>query len=865
MKKHRPPRTAEWLLKSVHSDKGKFTHLGDFNEVFSRLSTDRNIALAVAWYWCQIFRSIPGFISNKFYWSTTMFKNYLVIACRSLLKNKWFSVINIAGLAVGMACFILILAYVQFEFSFDRFHEKSDRVFRIINQDNSRQVGTQLFNAHSPEHLATLLKAEFAEVSEATRIRELFSDVAILQVEDKTFYQTGLFADNTFLDVFTFPLLQGNVRTALLAPSSILLTKTVAEKLFPGEDCIGHRLSFRTRSKTYDLTVTGIMEDPPQNSHLQFEFLVSVATIVADKKDDYMIKNWDVWNFTTYITLNEAASRQTIEARFPAFLERQGQDPEDNTFRLQRITDIHLRSNLHSQLDTNNQVRIVYLFLSIALIVLLIACINYMNLVTARATARAKEIGIRKVAGAGRIQLFKQFIGETMLVALVAMVLAWLSIQVALPAFRTLIGTELEIRWAINSPLWLMMAATVLLVGFVSGAYPALVLSAYKPIHALRDFSRSGRTGFWLRNTLVVVQFSVSVMLIISTLVVFKQLNYVRNQKLGYDREHVVVIPVREAETNAKADLIKTRLLSHPEVLGVSVSGGLPTHIRSRYLEAKFERDNGEVVEMEICFDYADPDFLDVFKINLVQGRNFLKEFGEDKNALLLNETAVRQIGWANPIEKQTKVLGNHHIVGVIEDFHFASFHQKIEPLILMNGKGSNIAVRIRPGAISERLSLLKKVFESSTRSQPFDFFFLDDAFNRLYQKEQRIGKIFGYFALLAIFIACMGLLGLASYTVDRRTKEIGIRKVLGASSPAIIMNLTAEFVKLVLMANLIAWPLAYLAMRFWLQDFAYRTGLGVEIFLLATGGAILIALFTIGSQTLKAARTDPAVTLRYE
>ncbi len=870
----RSPRAAEWLLKTIHSDRGKYTHLGDFNEIYNQIASCRHPALASSWYWLQVFRSLPGFFSNKIYWSVTMFRNYLLISFRNILKNKWFSLINIAGLAVGMACFILILAFVQFELSFDRFHDRADRIFRVISRDTGRQGWASQFVDHSPEHLAQLLKAEFPEVVRATRTRDIWTDKAILKYGDKTYYQKGLFADTEFLEVFSYPLLKGDKTRALAPPNAIVLTHAVAGKLFPGEDPIGRTLEYRVTNRTCELNVTGVLEDPPKNSHLQFEFLVSVATTVADKRDAYMVHNWNVWNFTTYIELQEAGDQGAVEGKFPAFLIRQGQGPPENgstgaghnyEFRLQPIRDIHLRSNISGELATNNQIRYVTLFMSIAVIVLLIACINYMNLVTARATARAKEIGIRKVAGAGRGQLLQQFIGETLLLAFLALGLALILVFSALPSFRTLIGSEFDLSAVSNTPLHLMILGTVLIVGVASGIYPALVLSAFRPVNALKDFGTSGRRGSRLRNGLVVLQFSASIILIIATLVVFRQLNFIRNQRLGYDRENVVVLPVREPETRDKAQIIKTELLSHPEVLGVSVSGGLPTNIRSRYIGVEFQRDNGESVKMELCYDYVDHDFLDVFRIELAQGRNFSREFGDDPKGVLLNETAVRQLGWSDPIGKKVDVGRDHHVVGVIKDFYFASFHRQIEPMALTLGTGSNIAVRLTPGDPAQRLALLKRVFENNTTSQPFDFFFLDDAFNRLYQKEQRTGQLFGYFSLLAVFIACLGLLGLSSYTVDRRTKEIGIRKVLGASAPSIVRILTGEFVRLVLISNLIAWPVAFLAMRLWLQDFAYRIALGWQVFALSAAAALLIACVTIGSQTLKAAMTDPVITLRYE
>lgn len=769
----KPLKFAEWVLRSIHSDHGEYTHLGDFSEVFNHIQADRGPAVALFWYWFQVVRSLPGFATNRIYWSTTMFKNYLIISFRNTLKNKWFSLLNIAGLAVGMACFILILMFVQFETNFDRFHEGSDRIYRVISRDTQRQPDVTEFDDNTPELLAEALAADFPEITRATRIRESFTDMAILQYKDKNFYQIGIFADPEFLKIFSFPLIKGDLEQALVVPKSIVLTDHVAQKLFGSDDPLGRIVSYKEKYRQYDMTVTGVIADIPKNSHMQFDYIISHATTVVEKKDGYMIGNWNVWNYMTYVELAEPQARSQVEDKFPAFLARQGREAGSREFFLQSIEDIHLKSQIRGELATNNQIRYVYLFMSIALIILLIACINYMNLVTARSMTRAKEIGIRKVAGANRRQLFKQFIGETLLVTFLALGISLLAIKLILPYFNLLIGTDLQIGALSHASLLFLIAGTVLLVGIVSGTYPALVLSALKPVKVLKDFSASGKKGAGLRNVLVVFQFGASIVLIACTLVVFNQLNFIKNQKLGFDREHVVVIPVREKETSDKAQVIRTELLQHPEVIGVSISSGLPTNIRSRYLGAKFTKDNGEEIVTSVCFDYVDYDFLDVFKIDLVAGRNFSREFGEDKNAILINETLWKKLGWADPIGKEVKVMDANRVIGVVKDFHFASFHTEIEPMVLVFERGNNIAVRIQPGNVASRVELIRTVFENNSKSQPFDFYFLDDSFNELYKKEQRIGEIFGYFSLLAIFLACLGLMGLASFAVERRTKEI--------------------------------------------------------------------------------------------
>ena len=860
-----PPALAEWILKAVYSDQGRYSHLGDFYEAFEDICRTRGRSAARTWYRLQVLKSLPGFLSNKIYWSAAMLRNYLVISFRNIVKNKWFSLINLAGLAVGMACFVLILAYVRFELSYDRFHDKSDRIFRIISREASPRADVVEFFSGTPDVLAPALTADIPEINRTTRICTFFGEEVVLQNEEKCFVESGLFADGQFLEVFSFPLLRGDEKSALIAPGSIVITRNVARELFGEADPIGKPILFKGSYLRYDLVVTGVLKDVPANSHLQFEFLISVETMRVDKSNGYMFNTWDVANFVTYAELADPKAKTAVEQKFPAFIKKYAKDETGVQLVLQPLKDIHLRSQIRGELATNNEIRTVRLFSAIALVLLLIAGFNYVNLTTARSAARSKEIGVRKVTGAGRRQLFEQFLEESLVTAFAALAPALALIRLFWPRFKSLIGISLDFRYLLGPGLLALIFGTALLVGIFSGIYPALVLSGFPPVRALRDFARAGRKGSFLRSILVVLQFSASIILIIGTTIIWRQMNFIRSKNLGYDREHVVVIPVREKETEKAAEAIRSEYLEYPEVLGVSLTSGLPTNIRSRYLNTRFQRDNGENVAMDICFDYVDENFLDVFKIELARGRNFSKGFGGDKSAVLLNESAVRAVGWKDPIGK--KVPFGPQVVGVVKDFYFASFHTKIEPLALQFSPGGagNIAVRIRPGNLPRTLARLKAGFESKTRSQPFDYFFLDDAFNRLYQKEMRAGEIFRIFAFLTIIIACLGLSGLTAFAVERRTKEIGIRKVLGASVPRLMTLLTKEFAALVLIANLLAWPVAYFAMNKWLQNFAYKINLSLVIFLGAAAGALLIALVTISFQTSRAALANPVDTLRYE
>ena len=863
-----PPRPAEWILERLHSDSCDFTHVGDFREIFASILVEKGRRAALRWYWFQILRSLPGFVLNKLYWSLSLFRNYVVISFRNFRKNAGFSLLTLVGLAAGLACFILILAYARFETSYDRFHEKTGRIYRLTSAEAPPGDKPSEFEANHPSLLAPLLKQEFPEVRHAARVFVRTDIQAVLQAGDKKFTQSGLIVDQDFLEVFTFPLTRGDKDSALSAPGSIVLTTSTARKLFGGEDPLLRTIHFREERGAADVTVTGIVRDIPRNSSLRFDYLVSVASLEADKKNDYMFNSWNVGNFFIYVELAGPGLKRVLEEKFASWLakERPDEHAAGLGFYLQPVEDIHLRSNVRGEMATNNEIRTLRLFLAIAVITLLIASVNYMNVVTARSSTRAREIGIRKVTGAGRGRLFEQFLGEAVVFALLSLLAALAVVRLALPRFATAAGVDLTFHDLTSGPFLLLVFGATVVVGLFSGAYPAFVLSAFQPVRVFREHAASGRKGARLRNLLVVGQFTASIVLIVSALVVFGQLHFISSQKLGFDREHVAVIPLRERETAAKAGAIRTALLRRPEVEAVSVTSALPTGIENTVISADFRTDRGETVKFSYHFDYTDENFLDVFKVGLAAGRNFSSGTSADKDAVLVNETLLKTAGWAEGVGKEVPFIrGSKRIVGVVKDFRFLSFHEPTGPMVLMPGGDSNLAVRIRPGDVPSTIAVLKDVFEANTDTQPFDFFFLDDAFDALYRKERRTGEIFGAFAILAVVIASLGLLGLAAFAVERRTKEIGIRKVVGATTFRLAVRLSRDFLLLVLLANVAAWPVAYYAMSRWLEGFAYRIGLGVLPFLAAGAGALFIALFTVVAQTLRAALANPIEALRYE
>ncbi|MBN2266012.1 MAG: ABC transporter permease, partial [Candidatus Aminicenantes bacterium] len=740
-----PPRIAEWLLRRLFADKGDFTHLGDFAEAFAARAAEKGSGRARLWYWTQVVRSLPGFLANRTYWSLSMLRNYAVITYRTIVKNAGYSLISLLGLAVGLAAFILILAYVRFETSYDRFFEKNDRIFRLLNADVRPGEKPGEFATWTPDPVAALLKTEFPEVRHAARVMLQFNDPAVLSYEDRSFAQSGLFADQDLLDIFSFPFVRGDRSSALTAPGSVVITEEVARKLYGDEDPVGKPLSYGVRRAKGDLTVTGVVKNVPSNSHFKFDYLLSVATLEADESNAYMFKNWNVGNFTIYAELADPAGRKPLEEKFASWIDKNRPSKSEAKLRfyLQPLVDIHLRSNIEGQLATNNEIRTVSLFLAIAVLIRLIAAVNYMNLVTARASTRAREIGVRKVTGADRGQLTRQFLGESVLFAGLALVAALALARLALGRFNAVAGTSLGFRDLVDPSFFLVVAGVTLAVGLAAGAYPALVLSSFQASAVLKEHAASGRKSSRLRDALVVGQFAASVALLVCALVVSRQLRFIQDQKLGYDREHVVVIPIREPGTAAKADALKAEFLRLPEVESVSRTSGLPTDIRSRMINQKLVSDQGETITTAYHFDYIDENFIDVFKIELAAGRNLAP--GEE-NVMLINEEFARTAGWQDPIGKE---LHKARVVGVVKDFHFQTFHTPIEPLALLPESGNMLAVRTRPGDVPAMVARLRQVFEAAVRSQPWDFSFFDDEYDALYRKERRAGQIFGTFAAL--------------------------------------------------------------------------------------------------------------------
>ncbi len=813
-----------------------------------------------------------------------MFKSYLKIALRNIGKQKGYSFINILGLAVGMAVCILIIIFVRHETSYDRYHDYSDRIYRIerryLDSDGSISGG---FATLAPS-FAPFLEKDFPEIEHVVRLYD--SGDTLVRYENKKFIEDKFyFAEDDIFEVFTIPLVRGDQKTALAEPNSIIISESMAGKYFPDEDPLAKTLHIDQAGL---FRVTGVMRDTPPNSHVHFDFLASYISLkglfVRDGNDYF----WGTANFSdnvthTYMRLAKDADLENIIAGIPAFLDRTMgtrtdndgrviRASEDTTVLFRKVTDIHLRSRTNSELEPNSDSRYVALFTIIAIFVLVIACINFMNLSTARAAKRAREVGLRKVVGADRRLLTSQFLGESLLTALIALILALLFAGLSLPYFSSFSGRALSLETLLNPPGLLILLGVFSATGLASGLYPAVYLSAFRPAAILRGEVTHGTRGARMRRALVVFQFAISIALVASVGVVFRQMRFMQTADLGFDRENIALIPA-DAVIRRDWPTFKQALMNSPYIVAATVSKRAPT---GRFLDAPGFRVsvNGEEKTSSIYMPHnrIEHDFFKTYGMKIVAGRDFSVEHSTDATeAFIINQTAVRQLGWKSPEEAigaPIAVPGRRgNIIGVVADFNYESLHNEVVAVIsyIRIPEANTVSVRMASGRTKEALAHVEQVWARLHPESAFRYDFLDERIAALYRNEMRMMQMFGYFSLFAIFIASLGLFGLASFTAVQRTKEIGIRKVLGASSGNIALLLSKEFTRWVLMANLIAWPIVYFAMRGWLNNFAFRIQVGWQEFVFAGVLTFVIALLTVSTQSLKAGLADPVDSLRYE
>jgi len=778
-------------------------------------------------------------------------KNYLIVSLRTILRQRGYSFINICGLALGMAVCILMLLWVRDELSFDRFHERTDRIHRVVYDDSTAGQVTEGWRTCPP--LAPALKQGFPEVEAATALTSRRD--TLLKYGDSHFKERALFADPDVFDIFTFRFVAGEPATALPHTDSVVLTEGLARKIFGAEDPLNKVVNL---NNTRDLTVSGVVQSFSSNSDISFDFICRFDVANDFLELDPWETNWGLNGFHTFVLLRQAADARSLNGKIAGLYATH--KPEMKLeLELQPLAQMHLHSR-----EGQDSAAAVYLFAALAVFVLLVACINFMNLATARAVRRAREVGMRKAIGARRADLVVQFIGESLVVSLVALVCAVGLAAALLPLFNDLAGKRLSLD-ILSAQGALGLVAVALITGLIAGSYPSLYLSSLQPISSLKGASK-GRPSR-LRRVLVVAQFSLSVLLIVGALVMSAQLQYVRGRNVGFGRNNLVFLPLN-AETGGTYDAIKAELLWNPAIESVtqtSVRIGTQTNLSG--LKADWEGKNpDQVVQFHLVS--VDYDFVNTFQMELLQGRDFLERYASDSNNVLLNEEAVRQMGLQAPVGKRFSGPGwQGTIIGVVKDFHLVSLHQPIEPVIMAMTEGwnSHIVVRVRPQARAEAIACMQRVWKKLSPSFPFEYRFLDQDFEDLYRSDERTYAVFRACSGLALVISCLGLLGLASYSVEQRTREVGIRKVLGASISGIAAGFCREFAICVAVANLVAGPLSYVAMSYWLESFAYRTAIEWTAFAQAGALTLAVALLTVSWHTIRAARANPVDSLRCE
>lgn len=803
-----------------------------------------------------------------------MFKNYLKTAWRNIRKNKLFSAINILGLSIGIALCFIIMLYVQDELSYDRFNKNADNIARVVFKADIN--GGKINESVSMPPVAETMKRDFPQVLDATRIHENSSKITY---KGKVF-KNDRFAnvDANFFGIFTFTMIKGDPKTALLQPNTVVMTQSTAKKYFGNEDPIGKTI-IKTADDNIPYMVTGIIEDMPVNSHFHFDMLGSMKSLPHAYED-----TWMSGSFHTYLLLKPGTDIKQMEAGFPAMVKKYmgpaiqqalGLSLDDfitkgNSlgFTLQPLNDIHLNSNTTTEFEPGGNQMYVYIFAGVAIFMLLVACINFINLSTAGASKRAKEVGVRKVAGSGRFQLIKQFLSESILITFLALLIAFVIVQLALPVFNDISGKQLSFD---VKPI-IAFIGLGLIVGIIAGIYPAFYLSSFKPIAVLKGRLTTKNKSFGLRSGLVVFQFFLSVTLIIGTIVVYQQMKYIQNKDLGFNKEQIITIPNSYAlGNNEKA--FKEDMLQDPRIISATTSWYKPVGPTNYNNALAYPQGNENLIVNGVDF-HIDEQYIPTMGMQMISGRNFSKEFPTDSFGIILNETAAKAFGWNNAtaldktIIRQNSEKGRnipYHVIGVVKNFNFKSLHEAVSPLYMSLYPEGGLIFKTKTTDVAGLLAAMKAKWDSYKTEEPFTYNFMDDLFSKTYATEQKTGTILNLFAVLTIFVACLGLFGLVTYTAEQRKKEIGIRKVLGASVTQVTEMLSKEFLKLVLIASLIAFPAAWWAMKKWLESFAYRIEISWWIFAVAGLAAVVIALLTVSFQAIKAALANPVKSLRTE
>jgi putative ABC transport system permease protein len=803
-----------------------------------------------------------------------MYKSYLITALRSLSRNRGFAFINVFCLSIGITACLLIFLFVQDELSYDRYAQKGEQIYRVGLRE--RQNGKLSEYPMVGAAVGKGIQNEYPGVAATTR---LSTDVAMVSYDNQTFKESSFaLVDANFFEIFSIPFLKGDPKTALAGPNSIVITDATARKYFGDADPIGKTMTLKNRKVT--CRVTGVIAKLPRQSHFHFDFFESMLDLESSKEAD-----WGSSSFYTYLLLRDTYDYKNLEAKLPQVVEKyiypgllsyfglsMGEYKKNGgefAFFLQPLQKIHLHSNLKYELESNGDIRYVYIFSAIAVFILLIACINFINLSTANSAKRSKEVGLRKALGSGKSQLITQFLAESIVIAFAALFLSLILVAVLLPFLNAVSGKELSMAYFLDAKVLLGLLLLGGGVGLVAGSYPAFFLSSFRPVMVLKAMAGGGRGTAGLRNSLVVFQFMMSTLLIICTVVVYQQRGYMLNKQVGYDKEQVLVISDTYVLGDKNEEVFKEKLLQLPSVRNVTISGFVPvgeTFIHNASVAAEGADNGGAEANVDMAHYSVDYDYIPTLGLKIKTGRNFSREFSTDSSAVILNETAAKEFGFGdNPIGRRINMYKKKlTVIGVVKDFHFESLQQKIRPLMIhYENTGGKVIVKATTDDIPGLIAKIKAEWDGFSPSAPFSYSFLDERFAAAYNAEQKTGRIFTIFSGVAICIACLGLFALAAFATEQRTKEVALRKVLGADTVEVVTLLSKNFLRLVLLANVIAFPLAWYAMHKWLENFAYRVDVHWWVFVMTSFAVLVIALITVSFQTIKAALATPVQSLR--
>ena len=872
-KRYSSPAIAQKILKWLSTYHEKHSIIEDFEETFAEIRESKGSFKAKCWYWGNALKSVMGYPKLILSWRFTMLKNHLKIAYRNFVRHKLYSFINVFGLAIGLSICMVISLWVLRELSYDRFHEKADRIYRI-----ERKLFRENLYSRWPitgGRYKQALIDDYPEIENATRFWK--REFAVKDQNNFIHRQEMFAVDNSVFDMFDFHLEEGDEKSALTDPMTVVLTRDLAIKYFGMGDVVGKSLTFEWNGEPADMKVTGILEEVLENSHIHFDMLLSIASY---KEDPYA--DWRSNYLYTYVLVTENTPKQALEEKLKTFVTRR-LEPEYGDLLLKgrsihdvlqmklfSIIDIHLHPSANWEVEAGGSISSVYIFLSIAVLILIIACMNFVNLSTARANKRAKEVSLRKTVGADRSQLRFQFIQESVLLSFLSLVLAMVLSSMFIKGFNQIFAENLSLSVFLQMKYIFILAGATFIVGMLAGLYPAFYLTRFEPVEVMKGnpLSSSGKSVF--RRNMVIIQFSITIILIIGMFTVYKQMRYIRTRSLGFDRKNVVILPVSNQTIAQNYAALRNELMRNPQIISVAASSEVPADFH--YSNSYYTRLDLDI-SVSLYQFFCDYDYVGTYRMEVIAGRAFSKDFGTDTTGtIILNESAVRGFGWT-PEEAVGKRLSGptsgdaEQIVGVVRNFHYKSLHREVEPIALLLDPDyiRDISVRIMHDDLGNTLSFIQQTWQTAFPAEQFEYSFLDSRVNQLYESEKRIQDLFLIFSALSILVACLGLLGLVSYTAELKTKEIGIRKALGASTGHVVVLLSKEFIKWILLANIAAWPLAWFMMNRWLQNFAYRTNIGWIVFPLAGSAAMALAVFTFIFQTIRTASAKPVDSLRYE